>query len=521
MSAAHGSYKVGIDVGGTNTDAVVLDQNNNVLTAIKRATSEDVIEGIRAALSAALDSVDDPRLVGRVMLGTTAATNAIVERRNLGRTAVIRLGSPAGDVVPPMEGWPLELRDAVSAGVLMTSGGHFVNGAEIMPLDEEAVEDFLQEVQGQADAVAITGIFSPMNTEHEQRVAKIVERFLGPEVPVSLSSEVGQVGLLDRENATILNAALSDVIGIVTAALTSGIAERGIAPELYIAQNDGTLMTVDFAARFPVFTIGSGPANSIRGAAFLSGLADAIVADVGGTTTDFGCIAGGFPRESSSASVIGGVRTNFRMPDVLSIAIGGGSIIDGPVPVPTIGPQSVGHTIGQHALVFGGMTPTLTDAAVHVGRSTLGTHRIPNAQGARLAAALELSAAEIAEAVDAMQSGKGSSPLVAVGGGSFLIPDDLPGVSRVVRPPLAHVANAVGAAIALVSGRADSIVPATQRNASIEGVCESAKQRAIAAGADPASVEVIEVLEIPMSYLTEPTIHIHVKAAGPLTATAN
>ncbi len=521
MSATRGSYKIGIDVGGTNTDAVVLDQNNNVLTAIKRATSDDVIAGIRAALAAALDSVDDPGLIGRVMLGTTAATNAIVERRNLGRTAVIRLGSPAGDVVPPMEGWPIELREAVSAGVLMTGGGHFVNGAQIMPLNEEAIEEFLLEIQGQAVAVAVTGIFSAMNTEHERRVAKIVERILGPEVPVSLSSEIGQVGLLDRENATILNAALSDVIGIVTSALTSGIAERGISPELYVAQNDGTLMAVDFAARFPVFTIGSGPANSIRGAAFLSGLDDAIVADVGGTTTDFGCITAGFPRESSSASVIGGVRTNFRMPDVLSIAIGGGSIIDGPVHTPTIGPRSVGHTIGEHALVFGGPTPTLTDAAVHMGRTSLGTHKIPSGHGVRLAAALESSASDIAEAVDAMQSGKGTSPLVAVGGGSFLIPDDLPGVSRVVRPPLAHVANAVGAAIALVSGRADLIVPATVRSASVTKVSESAKQRAIAAGADPAAVEVIEVLEIPISYLSEPTIHIHVKAAGPLSVNAN
>ena len=86
-------------------------------------------------------------------------------------------------------------------------------------------------------------------------------------------------------------------------------------------------MALDYAIRYPVLTIGSGPANSLRGAAFLTGYADALVADVGGTSTDVGVLVGGFPRESAAAVEIGGIRTNFRMPDVLAIALGGGTIV--------------------------------------------------------------------------------------------------------------------------------------------------------------------------------------------------
>ena len=97
---------------------------------------------------------------------------------------------------------------------------------------------------------------------------------------------------------------------------------RGIDALLYFAQNDGTLMALEHAVRFPVLTIGSGPANSLRGAAYLTGRNDGIVVDVGGTSTDIGVLVSGFPRESSQAVEIGGVRTNFRMPDIVSIAVG-------------------------------------------------------------------------------------------------------------------------------------------------------------------------------------------------------
>ncbi|MEZ7125833.1 hydantoinase/oxoprolinase N-terminal domain-containing protein [Nonomuraea sp. AD125B] len=506
--------RVGIDVGGTNTDAVVLDGDGRVIAKAKRPTTPDVTAGLRAALDAVLAPLGESReRIGRVMLGTTHATNAILERRNLGRVAVLRLGAPATTGVPPLSGWPDDLRKAVSAGEAVLPGGHYVDGRELARPDLDAVRRFLDAVE--AEAVAVTGVFSPASGEHERLVGELVRDEYG--LPVSLSHEIGSLGLLERENATVLNAALYGVAADVTGALVAALAERCLGARPYLAQNDGTLMTLEHAARLPVATIGSGPANSLRGAAYLSGVADAIVVDVGGTSTDLGVLAGGFPRESAAAVEIGGVLTNFRMPDILAIALGGGTVVR----ERGLGPDSVGYRIAEEALVFGGGTPTMTDAAVAAGRIP------PDDPGWRLdiseaiadmlqravAAADEL----VADAVDRMALGRADRPLVAVGGGAFVLPATVPGAGELIRPEHAEVANAVGAAIALASGRVDTILPAgDSRTKAIERAKEEAAARAVAAGADPSLVEIVDLLEVPLSYLSEPAVRVHVKAAGPL-----
>ncbi|MEQ4717804.1 hydantoinase/oxoprolinase family protein [Nonomuraea sp. B19D2] len=515
--------RIGIDVGGTNTDAVVLAADGRVIAKAKRPTTPDVTGGLRAALDAVLAELEGGwGRIGRVMLGTTHATNAILERRNLGRVAVLRLGAPATTSVPPLSGWPDDLREAVSAGEAILPGGHYVDGREIGPPGLDAVRRFLDGVA--ADAVAVTSVFSPASGEHERLVEELVKAEYG--LPVSVSHEIGSLGLLERENATVLNAALYGVAAHVTEALVTALAERGLGARPYLAQNDGTLMTLEHAARLPVSTIGSGPANSLRGAAYLSGVTDAIVVDVGGTSTDLGVLAGGFPRESAAAVEIGGVLTNFRMPDILAIALGGGTVVRNG----GIGPDSVGYRIVREALVFGGATATMTDAAVAAGRSPAAGWRD------RLEAAVQALEADMSErmedtleravaiadetvidAVDRMALGKTDRPLVAVGGGAFLLPDVIPGASRVIRPEHAEVANAVGAAIALASGRVDTILPAgDSRSEAIERAKEEAAARAVAAGADPSGVEIVDLLEVPLSYLSEPAVRVHVKAAGPL-----
>ena len=179
---------------------------------------------------------------------------------------------------------------------------------------------------GRAEAIAITSVFAPVSDEHERKAEEIVRKELG-DVSISLSSQIGSLGLLERENATVLNASLTDVARGVTSAIGGALERHGLRPVTYFAQNDGTLMDLEFAIRFPVLTIGSGPANSIRGAAYLTGRTDAIVVDVGGTSTDVGVLVRGFPRESSFGVEIGGIRTNFRMPDLVTIALGGGTIV--------------------------------------------------------------------------------------------------------------------------------------------------------------------------------------------------
>ena len=376
-------YRLGIDVGGTNTDAVILDRADKVLAKAKVPTTQDVTGGIIAALDAVIGGpvvdgtaiggadVDRSRIT-HAMLGTTHATNAVLERRKLHRVAVIRIGAPATLGVRPMFEWPADLTAVVSAGATVVAGGIEFDGRDLSPFDDDAVAAFLGSVAGRCDGVAITSVFAPVSPRHELLAAEIVKRELG-EVPVSLSHEIGSVGLLERENATVLNAALAGVAGDVARALGQALAAHDLSPVTFFAQNDGTLMALDHALRYPVLTIGSGPANSIRGAAFLTGRTDALVADVGGTSTDVGVLVNGFPRESSQGVEIGGIRTNFRMPDLVTIALGGGTVISGGGSADggavRLGPESVGYRLREEALVFGGMTPTLTDSAVATGRA--------------------------------------------------------------------------------------------------------------------------------------------------------
>ncbi len=511
--------RLGIDVGGTNTDAVVLDHSGNLLAKAKVATSPDVTSGIVGALDCVLDATGEPRArITHVMFGTTHATNAVLQRRKLRRVAVVRIGGPATYSIRPLFAWPADLRETVSVGEAIVNGGSEFDGREIMPFDPDSLARFLEPLAGAVEGVAITSVFASVSAEHELRAAEVVRSTLGPDVEISLSHEIGSVGLLERENATVLNAALTSVVHEVAEALESALASRQLDALVFFAQNDGTLMAQEQAIRFPVLTIGSGPANSLRGAAYLTGIRDAIVIDVGGTSTDVGVLANGFPRESSSPVEIGGIRTNFRMPDLVSVALGGGSIIRGEHGGVRVGPESVGYELERLALVFGGDTPTLTDAAVAAGRVSLGAGNGTPAGNGLLEPALAWADATLADAIDRVKLSRAPQPLIVVGGGSVLVPEELPGASDVRRPDHFEVANAIGAAIAMVSGQIDRIFDPGRagREAMLDEARSLAREQAIRAGADPRTVEIVELEELPLAYLNNPAVRVRAKAAGPL-----
>jgi N-methylhydantoinase A/oxoprolinase/acetone carboxylase beta subunit len=517
--------RLGVDVGGTNTDAVIMDADDRVIAKAKVPGTADITSGIVTAIDAVLGTPGiEPQRISHVMLGTTHATNAVLERRDLRRVAVIRIGGPATYSIRPMFGWPQDLVEAVSVGAAIVDGGIEFDGQDLSPLDTDAIARFLGQVGDQADGVVITSVFAPVSARHELLAAEVVKRELG-DVHTSLSHEIGSIGLLERENATILNGALAGVARDVAGAMRDALTAHGLRPVTFFAQNDGTLMGLDQALRYPVLTIGSGPANSVRGAAFLTGISDSLVADVGGTSTDVGVLTNGFPRESAQGVEIGGVRTNFRMPDLVTIALGGGTVVSGDPGDVRIGPRSVGYLIQQEALVFGGTTPTLTDGAVAAGRADLGETANGGAGAGSigryrrvLAEALARSDVMLAEAIDRVKTSKEDRPLIAVGGGSILVPDWIPGVSEIIRPEHFDAANAVGAAIASVSGQVDRIfhLGPDGRQAVLDEARDEARERAVAAGADPGTVQIIEVEEIPLAYLTSPAVRIRVKAAGTL-----
>jgi N-methylhydantoinase A/oxoprolinase/acetone carboxylase beta subunit len=510
--------RLGIDVGGTNTDAVILDRADRVLAKAKVPCTPDITGGVTAAIESVLKAPGiEPNRITHVMLGTTHATNAVLERRGLRRVAVIRIGGPATHSIRPMFEWPRDLARAVSVGSTIVDGGIEFDGRDLSEFDADAVARFLGRVGGDADGIAITSVFAPVSPRHELLAADVVKRELG-EVHVSLSHEVGTVGLLERENATILNAALVSVARGVADALAAALAAHGLRPATFFAQNDGTLMALDHALRYPVLTIGSGPANSIRGAAFLTGHNDSIVVDVGGTSADVGVLANGFPRESSRGVEIGGIRTNFRMPDLVTLALGGGSVVTSGPDGARFGPHSVGYRLTEEALVFGGGTPTLTDSAVAAGRAALGDPGRLDGHRPLLLGAVARADEMLADAIDRVKTSREDRPLIAVGGGSILVPDRIPGVSEVVRPEHFDAANAIGAAIASVSGDVDRIfhLGAEGRNAALAEATDEAREHAVAAGADPDDVRIIEIEEIPLAYLTTPAVRIRVKAAGAL-----
>jgi N-methylhydantoinase A/oxoprolinase/acetone carboxylase beta subunit len=482
--------RIGLDVGGTNTDAVFF-HNDRVVAALKTPTTADVFGGVEKALSTVLEKAEaalgrpQRDTVEAVIIGTTHFTNAVIERRHLDKVAAVRIGLPANAGTPPFIDWPDDIRDVVRSQIHMVAGGHEFDGRRIAALDRERLAGIAREIDAAGlRAVAITSVFSPLDAGDEEEARDILSRE-APDLDITLSHELGRIGLLERENVALLNASLRGLARKTTDAFRRAIAESGLTAPLYLSQNDGTIIREEAASRFPVYCFASGPTNSMRGAAFLSGLRDAIVVDVGGTTSDIGCLRGGFPREANAAVEVGGVRTLFRMPDLLAIGLGGGTIIadEGA----RIGPQSVGYRLLGEGRVFGGQTLTATDIAVASGWIGLG-------EADRLA---DLP-----------------HDIVDRAARSFLVPADIPGISEVIRVEHADVANAVGAAIAQIGGEVDQIFVEQPREQALAEAQAEAVRRAVEAGADPDTIDVLEIEDIPLSYMPGNALRVRVRVVG-------
>ena len=509
--------RIGIDVGGTNTDAVLMD-GRQVIASTKQVTSSDVTGGVLKALDAVLqESRTGSQDVDSVMIGTTHFTNAVVQRQGLDRTGVVRLGYPATLSIPPLEDWPDDLRGAIGGVGHIAHGGHQFDGREISPIDENELRRIADELgSGGVTSVVISGVFSPAVQDHETRAADLVQSLM-PQAAITRSHQIGRLGLLERENAAAMNACLASMASRTIAAFEAALEQQGITAPLYLSQNDGTLMTAAFTKQYPVLTFASGPTNSMRGAATLSDVSTGIVIDIGGTTTDGGVLVNGFPREASFEVEIGGVRTNFRMPDVISIGLGGGSYVsdDGT----RVGPQSSGYRLTTEAKLFGGEHLTASDVAVAAGRATFGD---PTRVG-RLGEGLVRQACKtiderVEELVDSLKTSPEDLPLIVVGGGSILVGEAIQGASRVIRPEHAGVANAIGAAIAQVSGEVDRIFSLEDRtrDSALGEARDAAIKAAVSAGADSETVEIVEIDEIPLAYLPSNALRIRIKAVGDL-----
>ncbi|WP_020392072.1 hydantoinase/oxoprolinase N-terminal domain-containing protein [Kribbella catacumbae] len=509
--------RIGIDVGGTNTDAVVLD-GRAVVAATKTPTTEDVTIGILGALTDVLREVDVDD-VSSVFIGTTHFINAIAQARGLEQVAVVRLATPPQSLLPMLD-WPGHLKSVVGDRFHVCAGGAQFDGAPLGEFDEVGLRAIAKQIaESGVRHVALSSVFSTVNPEPELAAERLLLDEL-PGITVTRSSRVGRVGLLERENATILNASLLGLAARVIDGLEQVVAQAGIRAPILLSQNDGTVMTLERARQFPIFTIASGPTNSMRGAALLTGIENAVVVDVGGTTCDVGLLQHGFPRESTVAMSLAGVRSNFRIPDVLSMALGGGTVVseDGG----TVGPESVGYRITTEARVFGGSTLTFSDVAVAAGATPMGDPGlVAGLDPATVRRALEVAADRVSQAVEKAKLQASDTPVIVVGGGAPLLAV-APGLTGLVIPEHAGVANAVGAAFAEAGGEVDrvyNLLETTRAGVLAEARAE-AIARAVEAGADPDQVRIVDADDVPLTHLGGGSaVHVRVKAAGPFATT--
>jgi N-methylhydantoinase A/oxoprolinase/acetone carboxylase beta subunit len=509
--------RIGVDVGGTHTDAVILDRQK-VMASTKVLTSENVKDGVVNALDEILnESGIDRSRIDAVMIGTTQFTNAVIQRRDLAPTAIIRIALPSGELVPPMIDWPDDIAAELGRHVYMIHGGRTYDGFPISPLSDDEIDKVIEDIAAkQIGLVAISGVFSPSDSTQEEYVAARVRSRL-PNVRITPSHSIGRMGLLERENAALLNASLLPLADRVVASFAAALKDRQIECPFYISQNDGTLMSADFAAEFPALTFASGPTNSLRGASLLTDLTDAVVVDIGGTTSDVGVLQDGFPRQSNISIEVGGVRTNFRMPDIQAIGLGGGSLVkdDGA----TIGPQSVGYRLVTEGLVFGGDTLTASDIAVAAGYADFGDKKRVATLGASV---VESAVARIHEIIDSgidqMKSSRDPVPVILVGGGAVLVSRSLKTASVVHRPEYSGVANAIGAANAQVGSETERIVSYRRipRETVMDEMTQELTAGLIRAGADPETVRIADIEETAVSYMADESSRVRVKMVGDL-----
>jgi N-methylhydantoinase A/oxoprolinase/acetone carboxylase beta subunit len=288
--------RLGIEVGPARAVAVVFDAAGRTLAS---ATAGD----LRGALAELSGHAPELAVVDAGELAIDA-----LERGRAARVAVVRIGAPLTLAVPPLATWPPALRGAVSAGTAVVAGGVEHDGTAAA-LDEEAIARFLDGANPQS--VAVTGMFAPLAPDQELAAGEIVRRTLGRAIPVTLSHEIGTLGLLERENATVLNAALTGVFDDLAAALSA----YSPTLEAYLARGDGTLMAVTPALGLPVAVIGSGSASALQGAFRLTGVDDAVVA-LAERSVVVGALRNGLAREAPGSVQVAGVSTSLRRADI-------------------------------------------------------------------------------------------------------------------------------------------------------------------------------------------------------------
>lgn len=308
---------LGIDTGGTYTDAAIVDLSTKRLLAWSKSptTPHDLTEGIVSSVRALMRKQRfDPAEVKLVGLSTTLATNSVLESRG-GRVGLIGIG------------WDTKEVSALGAErCAFIKGGHDTKGRELDALDLKALREAVGSMSEEVDAFVVSSMFSVYQPSHEDRARHAIREMVRR--PVVAAYELsGELGVKERSVTAVLNARLLPVISDFLDRIENALRSMRITANIVVLKGDGNVMPVKQARERPVETILSGPAASLLGGARLSGLDNCLVVDMGGTSTDIAYIDNGFPRIGREGAQLGGWRTRVRSIDAATVALGGDSEI--------------------------------------------------------------------------------------------------------------------------------------------------------------------------------------------------
>lgn len=306
MSATPRDLHLGIACQGDTVQLALVDPAGTLLESSVLPRTQSFADDLDAALREA------PRDLRAIMIATDSLREALDSAPRLARVAALRIGGPVSTGVPVLASWPRSLIERISPITEIVDGAVNEAGAELVPFDEHAAERFFERCAGQVDAVAISSVFAPLATEFERRAAAIAARVLGDRMPITMSHSVAGFGLLDRENAAILSAALTPLAAEMLRETDSALARHEIEAEVFLTQNDGTLAVLDLAVATPIRLLEGAAAAGIFGAGLLAGVRDAVV------TSDelarAGVLRDGFVVMTPAPTWIAGTRMNVELP---------------------------------------------------------------------------------------------------------------------------------------------------------------------------------------------------------------
>ena len=517
-----GAYKIGIDVGGTTIDFVVVERGGRLCYAHKVLINDTLEHCFSRGLNDLMTQFSlHPQHCFRIHLGTTLAVNSLLTERDLYRVGILRLAGQKPSLPPVLSFSPSQKR-VMFAGYETVNGGRNYNHTEITPIHRSEIIQATKKLLHQgAESLGLVGVFSPLYPDEEETAQKIILEAVDATLPITVSHQFGGIDFIERENNVILNAALKKVIRQHFERLSDTLINLGFHCPLFVTQNNGTLITIQDAIHFPLKTISSGPTNSLVGACQLSGCRNAIVIDIGGTSTDIGVVENGFPRYAIEGGTVARIPLNFMLPDIHVLPYGGGSVIRSEQGIEQIMHESIGARIFKESISVGGHTLTLFDIGNRL-KDFASYPTLSIIQEKHAKRLMQQVIDEIHQVVCCLQASSSTTlTCILVGGGSAMIPHALLR-EHYQRPNHYAVANAYGAALAEISATLDQVFYLDRNREQTLKTCEEeAKRRTVSAGADPQTVRIIDKQLLPFYYMPNQMTRVLMTAAGKIKEDAH